>query len=86
MKDFRIVVIQAGWVLAGEYSAANGIVTLNKSSVIQRWGTTEGLGELCLSGPTKESTITPCGIAEIPQSAVLFTLAVGPAIAAKWPR
>ena len=85
-KDFLIVVIQSGWVLAGEYSTKGGIVTLNKSSVIQRWGTTMGLGELAASGPTKDSVIQTCGIAEVPQQAILFTLAVCEEAAAKWPR
>ena len=85
-KDFRIVVIQSGWVLAGEYSIKDGIVTLKRSSVIQRWGTTMGLGELAASGPTKDSVIQTCGTAEVPQAAVLFTLDVCEDAAAKWPR
>ena len=85
MNNFRIVVIQSGWVLAGEYSIAQGVVTLKNSTVIQKWGTTKGLGELALSGPTSESVIHPCGTAEIPASAVLYTLEVNPKIATKWP-
>lgn len=85
MNNFRIVVIQAGWVLAGQFSIAKGVVTLKNCTVIQRWGTTKGLGELALSGPTKESIIHPCGTAEIPGTAVLYTLTVDPKIATKWP-
>lgn len=82
---FRIVVIEGGWVLAGHYSSKDGLITLQQSSVIQRWGTTKGLGELCLSGPTGESTIHPTGIAEMNQRSVLFTLKVRQEIADKWP-
>lgn len=74
--EIRIVVVQSGWVLVGKYSTADGFVRLSGASVIQRWGTTKGLGELALNGRTTASIIHPCGEAEIPASAVLFTLAV----------
>lgn len=82
---FRIAVIEGGWVLAGHYSVKDEIVTLERSSVIQRWGTDKGLGQLCLTGPTNDSTIHPTGTAEVNQRAVLFTLKVRREIADKWP-
>lgn len=84
-SDFRIVVIQSRWVLAGNYSESNGQITLTDSSVIQRWGTTKGLGQLALQGPQKESVIHPCGTATVPTTAVLYSLAVKREIADKWP-
>lgn len=84
--SFRIVVIQSGWVLAGEFSQTDTHITLANASVIQRWGTTKGLGQLALTGPTSESVICPCGTATVPASAVLFNLVVDPKVAEKWPR
>lgn len=84
-REKRIVVVQNGWVLAGEFVEHDGHVELENATVIQRWGTTKGLGELALSGPTKESVIHPVGRATVPSRAVLFSLPISPVVAAKWP-
>ena len=83
--NFKIVVIQGGWVLAGCYSSENGLVTLSNSSVIQRWGTDKGIGQLAITGPTKDSIIHPCGTACVPAVSVLFVLDVKADVAEKWP-
>jgi hypothetical protein len=43
--DIRIVVLPRGWVVVGDYAEAAGKVTLTRSMVIRRWGTTDGLGQ-----------------------------------------
>lgn len=54
--NIKIVVLQRGWILVGIFEKNINKCTLHKASVIRRWGTTKGLGELALEGP-KESTI-----------------------------
>lgn len=75
--DKRIVVVQSGWVFIGEYHAAQGATPayINDASCIRTWGTTRGLGEIALNGPTKSTVLEPCGVVVLdsPQS-VLFTL------------
>jgi hypothetical protein len=36
-------------------------VRLTNASVIRRWGTTKGLGELAITGPTLATVLDPCG-------------------------
>lgn len=54
--ETRIVVLQRGWVLVGHFEEVGDEVVVTKASVIRRWGTTKGLGEL-VDGPVKGKTI-----------------------------
>lgn len=72
-----IVVVEAGWVLIGEYVAAEGgkPAHMTDAAVIRRWGTTAGLGQIALTGPTNETILDPCGMVvfDNPQ-AILFVI------------
>lgn len=72
-----IVVVEAGWVLMGEYIAAKDgkPAHMTDASVIRRWGTTAGLGQIALTGPTSETILDPCGMVvfDNPQ-AILFVI------------
>jgi hypothetical protein len=58
----RIVVLQRGWVVVGRVAEeSDKELRLEKSSVIRRWGTTKGLGELAANGPTNNTVLDPCG-------------------------
>jgi len=73
--DKRIVVLTNGWVFVGEYHHEAGKPAfLTAASCVRKWGTTAGLGELALNGPTSLTVLDACGIVvlENPQ-AVLFT-------------
>lgn len=59
----KIVILQRGWVMVGRWSRTNDNCTLDNASVIERWGTTKGLGEL-VDGPTKNTKLAPCGHVE----------------------
>lgn len=59
MKDIRIVILQRGWVFVGEYSRTGEDCTLENASVVRRWGTTKGLGQLAIEGPTEDTTLDP---------------------------
>jgi hypothetical protein len=60
VRDIRIVVLQRGWVLVGEYWRSGDNCELRKASVIRRWGTQKGLGEI-ITGPLKDTICDPCG-------------------------
>ena len=86
MKATHIVAVQSGWVFVGtKPDAANqptsGVLTILNAACVRRWGTTMGLGELALSGPTKETILELCGTVDIAAPAVLFSIPVDPA---KW--
>lgn len=53
--EIRIAVLQRGHVVIGVYSQTGNIGRLEKASVIRRWGTSKGLGELAMSGPLSEN-------------------------------
>ena len=56
----RIVVLQRGWIVVGDWTQTGEEVELTDASVIRVWGTTNGLGEL-RQGPTSKTVLDPCG-------------------------
>ena len=55
----HIVVLQRGWVFIGNLFKEGEQYTLEDSSVIRAWGTTKGLGEIALTGPTAKTVLDP---------------------------
>ena len=73
----HIVVLQAGFVFMGEWHPATKTrpAHITDAVNIRKWGTTAGLGEIALNGPTKDTVLDPCGTVVLnnPQ-ALLFTI------------
>ena len=70
----RIVVLQRGFVLVGYYTEHDeNHYSLDAASVIERWGTTEGLGQL-VTGPTSETRLRPCGHVEFHPLGVVLSI------------
>lgn len=59
-SEWRIVIAQRGWVFVGRWQQDGENVTLTDAKVIRVWGTTKGLGELALNGPTAKTVLDPC--------------------------
>ena len=59
--DWKIVVLQRGWVAVGRYFRHGTECRLEDASTIRRWGTTKGLGELALNGPLKDTKLDKSG-------------------------
>lgn len=59
----KICILQRGWVMVGDFKREGNDCTLSNASVIRVWGTTKGLGEIALNGPTKSTLLDPCGTA-----------------------
>lgn len=55
----KICVLQRGWVVVGRVSQTGSTVKIDDGSVIRRWGTTRGLGEIANGGPTAETVLDP---------------------------
>lgn len=72
-KDYRIVVLHRGWVVVGKYKESGDEVIVKDASVIRRWGTTKGLGEL-INGPLADTVLDPCGTVRANKLAVVMTL------------
>ena len=80
MSDIRIVVLHRGWVVIGHYSLSGEEVTVSNASVIRRWGTSRGLGQIAREGFTSETILDPCGTVRAHQLAVVMTIDVTAAV------
>ena len=56
----QIVILNRGWVVIGEYSEKGDECTLTNASVIRKWGTTNGLGELAEKGKLTDTVLDSC--------------------------
>ena len=77
MKDRRIVVLQRGWVVVGEYAEDakdKNEVVLTDGAVVRRWGTENGLGELASEGPKCETKLDPIPELRVHRLGVVFSL------------
>ena len=71
--DIRIAVLQRGWVLVGHYSREEDRCKLTDASVIRRWGTRKGLGEL-VQGPLNGTVLDKCGTVEFEAITGIMTI------------
>jgi len=74
-SDVKIVILQRGWILVGEFSRKGSDCKLSNASVIRSWGTTKGLGEIAENGPTSTTKLDKCyGLVEFDYLTVVATL------------
>lgn len=58
----RILVLHRGHVVVGRVeSESDREIVLRKASGVRKWGTTMGLGEIAIGGPTPKTVLDPCG-------------------------
>lgn len=75
-----IVVADAGWVFLADKMTDIKVLgslaafQLENASVIRVWGTTAGLGEIALKGPTKDTVLDFAGMVDVPHSKVLSVI------------
>lgn len=60
--EWRIVILQRGWVFVGRYFKEGSMCRLESAYNVRQWGTTKGLGELALNGPTESTKLDPSPI------------------------
>ena len=70
----RIVILQRGWVVVGDVSADGDEVTVSRASVVRRWGTTKGLGEIAASGPTSATVLDPVGVVRVHRLSIVASI------------
>jgi len=59
--QMKIAILQRGWVIVGRLHSEGDYLVLEDASVIRSWGTTKGIGEIALNGPTGKTKLDPCG-------------------------
>jgi hypothetical protein len=71
MSKKQIIIVQSGWVFMGNVTPTDKGYQCTDLQCIRQWGTTRGLGEIALNGPTKETVLDPYGGGFFPTHAVL---------------
>lgn len=56
-----IVISNRGNIVVGDLTQEGDMLHLTNASVIRRWGTTKGLGQLAMEGATNETVLDECG-------------------------
>lgn len=75
--DYKIVILQRGWVMIGKLEKSGSDCKLHHANVIRNWGTTKGLGELATEGKKKDTKLDKCGgVVEFDSLTVVATIAV----------
>lgn len=59
--DIKIAILQRGWVMVGKFGQEGPNCFLEEAAVIRSWGTSKGIGEIALNGPTDSTKLDPCG-------------------------
>ena len=77
-----IVIADRGFVWVGDIVVDESFCVISNASTIRRWGTTKGLGELALEGPTKDTVLDYTGTVRVPMRAVIGLIDTE---AVKWP-
>lgn len=72
----KIVVLQRGWVVVGEYAHNGNEATLENAATIRVWGTTKGLGELASDGPTGSTKLDKAGTVRFELLTAVLTIDV----------
>jgi len=72
----QIVVLQRGWVAIGDISQEGTTVIIKNCSIIRKWGTTTGLGEIAMGGPTPNTILDNCPTIRTHELGVVFYMDV----------
>ncbi len=74
MGETKIVIVDRGWVYVGEYKHEKDFLIITNAQNIRQWGTTRGLGQLALEGPTPSTRLDLYGIVRVPLRAVISVI------------
>ena len=72
--EIRIVILQRGWVVIGRWQQNGSQCSLSNAAIIRVWGTTRGLGEIALTGPTSKTILDPCPTLRFHELTVIATM------------
>lgn len=74
--EIKIVILQRGWNMVGRFERNGNDCKLHNASVIRRWGTSNGLGEIAYGGPLENTKLDKTyGVVEFDYLTVAATIA-----------
>lgn len=75
--EIKIVILQRGWIMIGRFERVGNDCKLHNASIIRKWGTTEGLGELAKKGKLADTVLDKChGVVEFDYLTVVASISV----------
>ena len=75
--DIKIIILQRGWIMVGKFQRTGNDCKLYNASVIRKWGTTKGLGQIACNGPTNDTILDKCyGVVEFDYLTVVAIISV----------
>ncbi len=74
MAAMKIVIVDRGWVYIGECKYEKDFLVITNAKNIRQWGSTRGLGQLAIEGPTPSTRLDQYGTVRIPMRAVISTI------------
>jgi hypothetical protein len=70
----KILVLNRSWNVVGDVETDGDFYLIFNGSVIRRWGTTNGIGELAMNGPLPETVLDSIPLMKAHKDQVIFTL------------
>lgn len=74
LSGFAIVVLDRGFVYVGNVDISKDWCVITNAKNIRYWGTTKGLGEIALGGPTNKTKLDDVGTVRIFKKAVMHII------------
>lgn len=74
LSGFGIVVADRGFVYVGRLEITPDWCIVTDAKNVRYWGTTNGLGELALKGPTSKTKLDSISTVRIPMRAVISVI------------
>jgi hypothetical protein len=73
-SPIQILVLNRGWNVIGNVREKDGKTYITNASIIRRWGTTQGLGELAIKGKLPETILDKCLDISLDTANVIFCM------------
>lgn len=70
----KIVVLNRSWNIVGDVEMEGDFYLIFNGSVIRRWGTTKGIGELAMNGPLADTVLDSLPLMKAHKDQVIFVL------------
>jgi hypothetical protein len=73
-SPIQILVLNRGWNVIGNVKEKDGKTYITNASIIRRWGTTQGLGELAIKGKLPLTILDKCLDIAVDTANVIFVM------------